>query len=129
RRAARPGARYPGRGTRARARREERSATRDRPGGRRQHRDQYGAGRRRRDQAAMNISEPFIRRPIATALLMAALLAGGIIGYNLLPVAALPTVEFPTITITASLPGASPEIMASSVAQPLERQFAVLPGV
>src|ERR1700758_5432240 len=77
----------------------------------------------------MNISEPFIRRPIATVLLMAALLAGGIVGYNLLPVAALPNVDFPTITVSASLPGASPEIMASSVAQPLERQFADLPGV
>ena len=77
----------------------------------------------------MNISEPFIRRPIATALLMAALLVGGLIGYSLLPVAALPTVDFPTIAVSASLPGASPEIMASSVAQPLERQFATLPGV
>ena len=77
----------------------------------------------------MNISEPFIRRPVATALLMAALLVGGIVGYILLPVAALPNVDFPTITVAASLPGASPEIMASSVAQPLERQFADLPGV
>jgi multidrug efflux pump subunit AcrB len=77
----------------------------------------------------MSISEPFIRRPIATALLMAALFVGGIIGYNLLPVAALPNVDFPTISVTTSLPGASPEIMASSVAQPLERQFASLPGI
>jgi hydrophobe/amphiphile efflux-1 (HAE1) family protein len=77
----------------------------------------------------MNISEPFIRRPIATALLMAALFVGGIIGYNLLPVAALPNVDFPTITVTASLPGASPEIMAASVAQPLERQFVNLQGI
>src|SRR5215469_10103628 len=77
----------------------------------------------------MSISEPFIRRPIATALLMAALLVGGIIGYSLLPVAALPTVDFPTLQVSASLPGASPEIMASSVAQPLERQFANLPAV
>ncbi len=77
----------------------------------------------------MNISEPFIRRPIATALLMAALLVGGLIGYSLLPVAALPTVDFPTLSVSATLPGASPEIMASSVAQPLERQFATLPGV
>src|SRR5580692_8396787 len=77
----------------------------------------------------MNISEPFIRRPIATALLMAALFVGGAIGYSLLPVAALPTVDFPTIQVTATLPGASPEIMASSVAQPLERQFADLPDV
>jgi multidrug efflux pump subunit AcrB len=72
----------------------------------------------------MNISEPFIRHPIATALL-----AGGIIGYSLLPVAALPSVDFPTITATATLPGASPDIMASSVAQPLKRQFADLPSV
>jgi len=77
----------------------------------------------------MNISEPFIRRPIATALLMAALFVGGAIGYSLLPVAALPTVDFPTLQVTANLPGASPEIMASSVAQPLERQFADLPAV
>ncbi len=77
----------------------------------------------------MNISAPFIRRPIATVLLMAALLVGGIVGYNLLPVAALPNVDFPTIMVSATLPGASPEIMASSVAQPLERQFADLPGV
>ena len=77
----------------------------------------------------MNISAIFIERPIATALLMAALLVGGAIGYNLLPVAALPTVDFPTISVSASLAGANPETMASSVAQPLERQFADLPGV
>jgi hydrophobe/amphiphile efflux-1 (HAE1) family protein len=77
----------------------------------------------------MNISATFIERPIATTLLMTALLAGGIIGYNLLPVAALPTVDFPTISVSASLSGADPETMASSVAQPLERQFADLPGV
>jgi hydrophobe/amphiphile efflux-1 (HAE1) family protein len=77
----------------------------------------------------MNISATFIERPIATTLLMTALLVGGIIGYNLLPVAALPTVDFPTISVSASLPGADPETMASSVAQPLERQFADLPGV
>jgi len=77
----------------------------------------------------MSISEPFIRRPIATALLMMALFVGGAIGYNLLPVAALPTVDFPTLQVTATLPGASPKIMAASVAQPLERQFADLPSV
>jgi hydrophobe/amphiphile efflux-1 (HAE1) family protein len=77
----------------------------------------------------MSVSEPFIRRPIATALLMAALLVGGIIGYSLLPVAALPSVDYPTLQVTATLPGASPEIMAASVAQPLERQFAVLPDI
>ena len=77
----------------------------------------------------MNISATFIERPIATALLMAALLVGGAVGYDLLPVAALPTVDFPTISVSASLAGADPETMAAAVAQPLERQFADLPGV
>ncbi|MGJ0506789.1 MAG: efflux RND transporter permease subunit [Methylocystis sp.] len=77
----------------------------------------------------MNISAPFIARPVATFLLMLALLAAGAIGYNLLPVAAMPEVEFPTLSVTANLPGADPETMASSVAQPLERQFASVPGV
>ncbi len=77
----------------------------------------------------MNISAPFIARPIATTLIMLALFVGGAAGYYLLPVAALPTVDFPTLTVSASLPGADPETMAASVAQPLERQFAQLPGV
>ena len=77
----------------------------------------------------MNISAPFIKRPIATTLLMVALLIGGLIGYNLLPVAALPSVDFPTIAVSAQLPGADPNTMASAVAQPLERQFAQIPGV
>ena len=77
----------------------------------------------------MNVSAPFIARPIATFLLMLALLAAGAVGYNLLPVAAMPEVEFPTLAVTANLPGADPETMASSVAQPLERQFAAVPGV
>jgi len=77
----------------------------------------------------MNISEPFIRRPIATSLLTLALLLAGAIAYNFLPVAPLPQVEFPTIQVQASLPGASPEIMASSVATPLERQFGRIAGV
>jgi multidrug efflux pump subunit AcrB len=77
----------------------------------------------------VNISAPFIARPIGTFLLMLALLVGGIAGYNLLPVAAMPTVDFPTISVSASLPGADPVTMAASVAQPLERQFADLPGV
>ena len=71
----------------------------------------------------MNLSEPFIKRPVATSLLTAALaLAGGLV-FRLLPVSALPEVEFPTIVIHANLPGASPETMASAVATPLERQF------
>jgi hydrophobe/amphiphile efflux-1 (HAE1) family protein len=77
----------------------------------------------------MNISETYIRRPIATSLMMLGLLVFGTATYNLLPVSALPNVDFPTITVTASLPGASPETMASSVATPLEQQFAAIPGL
>ena len=77
----------------------------------------------------MNTSETFIRRPIATALLMLAVLVFGGAAYFLLPVAALPNVDFPTITVSASLPGASPDTMASSVATPLEQQFAAIPGL
>jgi hydrophobic/amphiphilic exporter-1 (mainly G- bacteria), HAE1 family len=76
-----------------------------------------------------SISSPFIRYPIATSLLMAGILFLGLVSYPLLPVAPLPQVDFPTIQVSASLPGASPETMASSVAQPLERQFAQIPGV
>ncbi|HYI73392.1 MAG TPA: efflux RND transporter permease subunit, partial [Skermanella sp.] len=77
----------------------------------------------------MNISAPFIRRPVATALLMLGLLLAGIAAYPFLPVAPLPQVDFPTIQVSATLPGASPETMASTVAQPLERQFAQISGV
>ncbi len=77
----------------------------------------------------MNISAPFIRRPVATSLLTIALLLAGIIAYRLLPVAPLPQVDFPTIGVSASLPGASPETMASAVATPLERQFGRIAGV
>ncbi|MCL2715441.1 MAG: efflux RND transporter permease subunit [Alphaproteobacteria bacterium] len=75
------------------------------------------------------ISAPFIRYPIGTSLLMAGILFIGLVAYPLLPVAPLPQIDFPTIQITANLPGGSPETMASSVAQPLERQFAQIPGV
>jgi hydrophobic/amphiphilic exporter-1 (mainly G- bacteria), HAE1 family len=77
----------------------------------------------------MSISSPFIQRPIATSLLMAGILLVGIVAFPLLPVAPLPQVDFPTIQVTATLPGASPETMASSVAQPLEYQFGQIPGV
>jgi hydrophobe/amphiphile efflux-1 (HAE1) family protein len=77
----------------------------------------------------MNISAPFIHRPIATALLMVGLLVGGLVSYPLLPVAALPNVNFPTLQVTAQLPGADPQTMASSVATPLELQFGEIPGV
>ncbi len=75
------------------------------------------------------ISSPFIRYPIATSLLMAGILFVGLVAYPLLPVAPLPQVDFPTVQVSATLPGASPETMATSVAQPLERQFAQIPGV
>src|SRR5258708_22870523 len=77
----------------------------------------------------MNISAPFIRRPIATSLLTVALLLPGALAYTRLPVAPLPQVEYPVIQVNAGLPGASPETMASSVATPLERQFGRLAGV
>ncbi|MBV9220875.1 MAG: efflux RND transporter permease subunit, partial [Methylobacteriaceae bacterium] len=75
------------------------------------------------------ISAPFIRHPVATSLLMVGILFLGIVAYPLLPVAPLPQVDFPTISVSASLPGASPDTMASAVAQPLETQFARIPGV
>jgi hydrophobic/amphiphilic exporter-1 (mainly G- bacteria), HAE1 family len=76
-----------------------------------------------------SISSPFIRYPIGTSLLMAGILFVGLVSYPLLPVAPLPQVDFPTIQVSATLPGASPETMASSVAQPLERQLAQIPGI
>jgi hydrophobe/amphiphile efflux-1 (HAE1) family protein len=77
----------------------------------------------------MNISRSFIERPIATTLLMAAILLAGLAAFPLLPVAKLPQVDFPTIQVSASLPGADPQTMASSVTTPLERQFSQIPGV
>jgi hydrophobe/amphiphile efflux-1 (HAE1) family protein len=77
----------------------------------------------------MSISEPFIRRPIATSLMMLGVLVFGIGAYGLLPVAALPKVDFPTIAVTVNYPGASPQTMATGVATPLEQQFAALPGL
>ncbi|MDZ5649505.1 multidrug efflux RND transporter permease subunit [Nitrospirillum sp. BR 11828] len=77
----------------------------------------------------MSLSSPFITRPIATSLLMLGILLVGMVAYPLLPVAPLPQVDFPTIQVSANLPGASPETMASSVAQPLETQFSAIPGV
>jgi HAE1 family hydrophobic/amphiphilic exporter-1 len=77
----------------------------------------------------VSLSTPFIRRAVATSLIAAAFLIFGIVAYVSLPVAALPQVDFPTIQVSASLPGASPETMASNVATPLERQFSLIPGV
>ncbi|MGA2349746.1 MAG: efflux RND transporter permease subunit [Terracidiphilus sp.] len=77
----------------------------------------------------MNISGPFIRRPVATTLLTVGILLVGAIAFKVLPVSPLPQVDFPTISVSASLPGGSPDIMASSVATPLERQFSHIAGV
>ena len=77
----------------------------------------------------MNLSTPFIHRPVATMLLTVAIALAGIIAFLLLPVAALPQIDYPTISVSANLPGASPEIMASSVATPLERQFGRIAGI
>jgi multidrug efflux pump len=77
----------------------------------------------------MNVSAPFVRRPVATVLLAVAVLMAGMLGYTLLPVAPLPRVDFPTIQVSANLPGASPETMASAVATPLERRFGRIAGV
>ena len=77
----------------------------------------------------MNISEPFIRRPVMTVLLSASFVVAGAIAYSDIPIAALPHFDTPTIQVSASLPGASPEDMATSVATPLEKQFATIAGV
>src|SRR5580765_8824325 len=77
----------------------------------------------------MSISEPFIRRPIMTTLVMAGILGFGLFAFRGLPVSDLPNVDFPTLQITASLPGGSPETMASSVATPLARQFSTIAGI
>ncbi len=77
----------------------------------------------------MNFSETFIRRPIATSLMMAAIALFGLVAYRSLPVSDLPNVDFPTLLVTASLPGASPDTMASAVATPLENQFSNIAGL
>ncbi len=77
----------------------------------------------------MSISTPFIKKPVATSLVMAAILLVGLVAYPLLPVAPLPRVEFPTIQVTGQFPGASPDTMATSVAAPLERQFSQIAGL
>ncbi|HEY2841347.1 MAG TPA: efflux RND transporter permease subunit, partial [Pirellulales bacterium] len=77
----------------------------------------------------MSLSTPFIHRPVGTTLLTIAITLAGVLGYFLLPVSALPQVDFPTIQVSASLPGASPETMASAVATPLERQFSRIAGI
>src|SRR4249920_4252640 len=77
----------------------------------------------------MTLSRPFILRPVATSLLMIGLLLAGLVAYTQLPVSALPQVDYPTIQVLTFYPGASPEVMASSVTSPLERQFGQVPGL
>src|SRR6202167_6318212 len=77
----------------------------------------------------MNISAPFIKRPVATTLLTAGITLVGAIAFNVLPVSPLPQIDFPTISVNSGLPGGSPEIMASSIAAPLERQFSHIAGI
>src|ERR1700678_169574 len=78
---------------------------------------------------SMNPSRPFILRPVATSLLMVALLLSGVIAYRLLPLSALPEVDYPTIQVVTLYPGASPDVMTSSVTAPLETQFGQMPGL
>src|SRR5262249_14062129 len=89
------------------------------------HRGQAGAGA----TPMSSISEPFIRRPVATTLLMIGVALAGFVGYSQLPVAALPQVDYPTIVVSTTLPGASAETMASAVTTPLERQFGQMPSL
>src|SRR5437899_12593485 len=77
----------------------------------------------------MNPSRPFILRPLATSLLMVAILLAGIVAYRVLPLSALPQVDYPTIQVVTLYPGASPDVMTSSVTAPLERQFGQMPGL
>ena len=77
----------------------------------------------------MNLSRPFVERPVATTLLTLGIALAGIIGFRLLPVSPLPQVDFPTISVSASLPGASPETMAATVATPLERALGRIAGI
>src|SRR5439155_1903606 len=106
------------------------------PAGSRQSRsDPGGFGERARESTAasrsfeVNISGSFIRRPIATSLLMLAIALFGVVAYRALPVSDMPTVDFPTISVFANLPGANPDTMASAVATPLERQFTGIAGL
>jgi multidrug efflux pump len=76
----------------------------------------------------VNPSRPFILRPVATSLLMVAMLLAGIVAYRVLPIPALPEVDYPTIQVVTLYPGASPDVMTSSITAPLERQFGQMPG-
>src|SRR5262249_15200769 len=91
--------------------------------------EESGGDRESGRGGGVNISEPFIRRPIATSLVAAAIVLAGVIAFLVLPVAPLPRTDSPTLSVTATLPGANPETMASSVATPLERRFGRIAGL
>src|SRR5581483_4363433 len=118
----RHGRRHRRRGERAGRRRRRRQAA-ARRGGPREGRER-GAG-----TDGVNPSRLFILRPVATSLLMAAIMLAGMLAYRQLPVSALPQVDYPTIQVLTFYPGASPDVMASSVTSPLERQFGQMPGL
>src|SRR5471030_1544780 len=77
----------------------------------------------------MNVSEPFVRRPVATGLLMLAVALFGVLAYAALPVSDLPSIDFPTLSVGAALPGGDPETLAATIASPLERQFTAIAGL
>src|SRR6202051_1485863 len=77
----------------------------------------------------MNVSEPFILRPVATTLLMAAIMLSGMVAFSFLPLSTLPEVDYPTIQVQTLYPGASPEVITSSITAPLEKQFGQMPGL
>src|SRR5207248_7841113 len=120
------------RGDRAGGARAQRSRDR-RPGPARHRRGRRGEGRRRGGARAggrqVNISQLFIKRPVMTTLVMMGILVFGLMSYRLLSVSNLPNVDFPTIQVNASVPGASPDTMATAVATPLEKQFSTIAGV
>src|SRR5262249_24897437 len=89
----------------------------------------YAGGSAATEPQAMSLTDLFIRRPVMTTLVLVAILVFGLIGYSLLPVNSLPNVDFPTLQVSAQLPGANPETMASAVATPLERQFSTIAGL
>src|SRR6185369_12514022 len=82
-----------------------------------------------KEEQGLSPSRPFILRPVATSLLMAAILLAGIVAYRQLPVSALPEVDYPTIQVITFYPGASPDVVASAITAPLERQFGQVPGL
>ena len=91
--------------------------------------DRHSAHPNQREQCSVSPSRPFILRPVATSLLMAAILLVGIVAYTQLPVSALPEVDYPTIQVLTFYPGASPDVMATTVTAPLERQFGQMQGL